>query len=75
MDPGWVGGQFAAGAGVEQAEFLQQLPAAFNIISGRVTEPQEVAVLIACLLSDVAGNIVGADYVIDGGQIKTVCSP
>jgi hypothetical protein len=56
MDPGRVGGQFAAGAGVEQTEFLQQLPDAFNITSGRVTEPQEIAALIAHLLSDVAGT-------------------
>jgi NAD(P)-dependent dehydrogenase (short-subunit alcohol dehydrogenase family) len=37
-----------------------------------MTEAEEVAALIAFLLSDVAGNITGAEYVIDGGMIKTV---
>ncbi|MGW1024250.1 SDR family NAD(P)-dependent oxidoreductase [Streptomyces sp. NPDC002577] len=66
-DAGRGGGQLAAAAGVEQAEFLRRIPEAFHITSGRITEPEEVASLIAFLLSGVAGNIVGADYVIDGG--------
>ena len=70
--PGRVGSKYAAGAGVEQAEFLQQMPEVAGITSGRITEPQEVAALIAFLLSDVAGNIIGADYLIDGGQVKTL---
>jgi NAD(P)-dependent dehydrogenase (short-subunit alcohol dehydrogenase family) len=67
-----VGSQYAAGAGVEQAEFLRQAPDAFQITSGRITEPEEVAALITFLLSDAAGNIIGADHAIDGGQVKTL---
>jgi hypothetical protein len=37
-----------------------------------MTEAEEVAALIAFLLSDVVGNITGAEYVIDGGMIKMV---
>jgi enoyl-[acyl-carrier-protein] reductase (NADH) len=37
-----------------------------------MTEAEEVAALVAFLLSDVAGNITGAEYVIDSGMIKTV---
>ncbi|MFJ8026904.1 SDR family oxidoreductase [Streptomyces sp. NPDC096311] len=71
-DAGEVGSQYAAGSGIDLAEFVRQAPKAFGITSGRMTEPEEVAALITFLLSDVAGNIVGADHVIDGGQIKTV---
>jgi NAD(P)-dependent dehydrogenase (short-subunit alcohol dehydrogenase family) len=39
--------------------------------TGRFTTPAEVATLIAFLASDRAGNITGANYLIDGGLIKT----
>ncbi|GAA4889812.1 oxidoreductase [Streptomyces coeruleoprunus] len=71
-DPDGFGGKVAAGAGAEHAEFLRRIPEAFSITTGRMTEPQEVAALIAFLLSDVAGNINGADHVIDGGTVKTL---
>lgn len=48
------------------------MPQALSITSGRVNEPDEVAALIAFLLSDVAGNILGAEYVIDGGMLKAL---
>ncbi|MEV6750911.1 oxidoreductase [Streptomyces sp. NPDC051214] len=71
-DPDGFGGEIAAGAGVEHAAFLAQIPTAFGITSGRITEPEEVASLITFLLSGVAGNVTGADYVIDGGTVKAV---
>lgn len=71
-DPDGFGGKVATGAGAEHSAFLQQIPEAFNITTGRITEPQEVAALITFLLSDLAGNITGADYIIDGGTIKTL---
>jgi NAD(P)-dependent dehydrogenase (short-subunit alcohol dehydrogenase family) len=71
-DPEGFGGKVAASAGAEHAAFLEQIPQAFGITTGRITEPEEVAALIAFLLSDVAGNITGADYVIDGGTVKTL---
>ncbi|AEW93691.1 MULTISPECIES: oxidoreductase [Streptomycetaceae] len=71
-DPDGFGGKVAAAANTDHSTFLHHLPAAFDITTGRITEPREVAALIAFLLSDVAGNITGADYVIDGGTVKTL---
>jgi putative oxidoreductase len=52
--------------------FTQQMVKAQNTTTGRMAEPEEVSVLIAFLLSDVAGSITGVNYVIGGGTIKTV---
>jgi NAD(P)-dependent dehydrogenase (short-subunit alcohol dehydrogenase family) len=71
-DPDGPVAGLAAAAGVGLAEFVQQLAKNQNITTGRMSEPREVAALIAFLASDVAGNITGADYVIDGGTIKTI---
>lgn len=46
--------------------------AAGDSVTGRFTHPDEVAGLVAFLASDVAGNITGADVVIDGGLITTI---
>jgi NAD(P)-dependent dehydrogenase (short-subunit alcohol dehydrogenase family) len=39
--------------------------------SGRFTTPEEVATLVVLLASDRTSNVTGANYVIDGGLIKT----
>jgi NAD(P)-dependent dehydrogenase (short-subunit alcohol dehydrogenase family) len=41
------------------------------IATGRFTTPQEVAALVTMLASDRTANVTGANYVIDGGLIKT----
>ena len=40
--------------------------------TGRFTEPQEVADLVVLLAGERAGNVTGADFVIDGGLVKTL---
>jgi NAD(P)-dependent dehydrogenase (short-subunit alcohol dehydrogenase family) len=42
-----------------------------GIATGRFTTPEEVATLITLLASGRLGNVTGANYVIDGGLIKT----
>src|SRR4051812_8305241 len=39
--------------------------------TGRFTTPEEVATLIVLLASEATANVTGANYVIDGGLIKT----
>ena len=45
--------------------------AAAQSVTGRFTRPEEVADLVVLLASDRAGNVTGADFVIDGGLITT----
>ena len=42
-----------------------------NIPIGRYGTPEEVANLVIFLSSDLAGNITGAQYVVDGGRTAT----
>ncbi|GAA0288406.1 SDR family oxidoreductase [Streptomyces polychromogenes] len=71
-DPQNFGGLVAEAAGVGHADLLEGLPERFGLTTGRLTEPREVASVIVFLLSGAAGNVTGADYVVDGGMVKTV---
>ncbi|GAA2025270.1 SDR family oxidoreductase [Catenulispora yoronensis] len=46
--------------------------AAADSVTGRFSRPEEVADLVVYLAGDRAANITGADFVIDGGLIKTL---
>jgi NAD(P)-dependent dehydrogenase (short-subunit alcohol dehydrogenase family) len=69
-NPDGFGGKVAHAFGVRHDELLSNIPGQFGIASGRITMPEEVADLIAFLLSERAANIHGADHVIDGGTLK-----
>ncbi|MEU6564034.1 oxidoreductase [Nocardia nova] len=64
------GGKLAAAQGISHEDLLAGISESFGISSGRISEPEEVAALVTFLVSERAGNIVGADYVIDGGTLK-----
>ncbi len=71
--PGGFAESVAAGAGTTAQKAIDEVvPRQMGISTGRITEPGEVADLAAFLASPLAGNITGAEFVIDGGQIKTL---
>lgn len=81
VSPGWIMTesstdmlerlQAAHGGTVEQAR-QRVLDALGGIPIGRAAEPEEVADLIAYLASDRAAAIHGAEFIIDGGTVRTV---
>jgi len=60
-----------AGASGGQADDVAKKAAA-SMVTGRFTRPEEVAQLVLTLASDRTGNVVGADFVIDGGLVATL---
>lgn len=81
VSPGWImteaAGAFldrirAAGGGTIEDARQSVLDALGGIPIGRGAEPGEVADLIAYLAADRAAAIHGAEFVIDGGTIRTV---
>ena len=56
--------------GVDPASVRDQAMAA--IATGRFSTPEEVATLVALLASPRTANVTGANYVIDGGLVKTL---
>lgn len=81
VSPGWIRTeatdeflkrlQAANGGTIEQARQMV-LDGLGGISIGRAAEPHEVADLIAYLASDRAAAIHGAEFIIDGGTVRTV---
>jgi len=60
-----IGGATGAGADAVRDTVLQ------GVATGRFTTPDEVAAIVVLLASARAGNVTGANWVVDGGLIKT----
>jgi NAD(P)-dependent dehydrogenase (short-subunit alcohol dehydrogenase family) len=70
LGKGGVAETVARAAGTEPEAVANH--AALGAITGRFTRPEQVADLVVLLASDRAGNVTGADFVIDGGMTSTV---
>ncbi len=73
--PLWLGADgvaatIAQASGGEPDAVAKQVAA--GAVTCRFTRPEEVADLVLLLASDRAGNVTGADFVIDGGLITTL---
>jgi NAD(P)-dependent dehydrogenase (short-subunit alcohol dehydrogenase family) len=60
-----IGDATGAGADAIRVQAIAGMP------TGRFTTPREVATIVALLASPRTANVTGADWVIDGGLIKT----
>jgi NAD(P)-dependent dehydrogenase (short-subunit alcohol dehydrogenase family) len=72
VGPGGMADTFAQRTGKSHAEVVAQLPKLAGITLGRFLRPEEIAALVLFLASDQAAMITGADYVIDGGMVKSL---
>jgi NAD(P)-dependent dehydrogenase (short-subunit alcohol dehydrogenase family) len=67
-----VAATVASAAGIDVDTAREQVVAGIGgFATGRFTTPEEVATLVALLASERTANVTGANFVIDGGLIKT----
>jgi NAD(P)-dependent dehydrogenase (short-subunit alcohol dehydrogenase family) len=72
LGKGGVADTVARATGVDAETARKNVVASIGgIPTGRFTSPEEVATLVVLLASDRTANVTGANYVIDGGLIKT----
>nr|WP_238362583.1 SDR family oxidoreductase [Actinopolymorpha pittospori] len=71
--PGGFADAVAASAGVTAQQALDEVvPQSMAISTGRVTEASEVADLVLFLASPRSANTTGAEFMLDGGQLKAL---
>lgn len=67
-----MGADLARGAGLSLDEFIDQVPTATGLSTGKFTEPAEIASLVVLLASRQLPNMSGSNIVIDGGMLKEI---
>jgi NAD(P)-dependent dehydrogenase (short-subunit alcohol dehydrogenase family) len=72
-EPGGAADVLAAQFGADRDAVLDRVaPEMMNLTTGRLVDPQEVADVIAMLVSPRSGSTTGADFVVDAGWLKAV---
>ncbi len=72
LGKGGVADTVAKATGVDAETARKNVVASIGgFATGRFTTPEEVATLVVLLASDKTANVTGANYIIDGGLIKT----
>ncbi|MFN8218238.1 MAG: SDR family oxidoreductase [Solirubrobacterales bacterium] len=69
MGPGGVAEQVAAAEGITPEEVVAMAGELYPI--GRIGKVDEVASVIVFLCSELAGNVVGVAWSVDGGYVRT----
>jgi NAD(P)-dependent dehydrogenase (short-subunit alcohol dehydrogenase family) len=69
---GGPGDLLARRAGIAPEDVPDRLPAMLGATTGRFTQPEEIAALVALLASGRVPNMSGSDLVVDGGMLKAV---
>ena len=71
VGPGGVADAIAQASGSTREAIVAQAAQMNSMTIGRMIAPEEVAALVLFLASDRAAAITGAEYLIDGGMVKT----
>jgi NAD(P)-dependent dehydrogenase (short-subunit alcohol dehydrogenase family) len=70
LGPGGVAETVGQAQGLDPAAVRSAAVA--GTATGRFTRPDEVAQVVLLLASETAGNLTGADLLIDGGMVSTI---
>jgi 3-oxoacyl-[acyl-carrier protein] reductase len=70
LEPGGIADQVAARGDSARDQVLEATAA--KLPRGRMGEPEEVAAAVVFLCSQLAGNVVGAAWSVDGGNVQVI---
>jgi NAD(P)-dependent dehydrogenase (short-subunit alcohol dehydrogenase family) len=71
--PGGFGDQIAEALGTDRESAIDQIVTTLRpLLTGRIGQPDDVARVIAYLISPVSSQVTGAEWVVDGGALPQI---